>query len=36
VTVFGTVEIENGLRVLHVDGFRPIALLSQRESSFVH
>lgn len=28
VTVFGTVEIENGVRVVHVDGFRPLALLS--------
>ena len=36
VTATGTVEVENGLRVLHVDGFRPISLLSQRMSSFLH
>jgi hypothetical protein len=32
VSVFGTVEMENGLRVLHVDGFRPLALFSETES----
>jgi len=28
VTVFGTVEVENDVRVVHVDSFRPLALLS--------
>lgn len=31
VTVFGTVEIENGIRVVYVDGFRPITLRSDAE-----
>lgn len=30
VTLFGTVEMENGLRVVHVEGFRPLALVSRR------
>jgi hypothetical protein len=29
VTVTGTVAMENGLRVVHVDGFRPIGLFSR-------
>ena len=33
VTVFGTVEVENGVRVVHVDSFRPLALLSQTSFS---
>ena len=28
VTVFGTVEVVNGVRVVHVESFRPLALLS--------
>ncbi len=31
VSVFGSVEMENGQRVLHVDGFRPLALFSDGE-----
>jgi len=29
VTVFGHVEMENGIRVVHVDGFRPLELYSR-------
>jgi hypothetical protein len=30
VTIFGTVEMENGMRVVRVEGYRPIALVSHR------
>lgn len=30
VTIFGTVEMENGMRVVRVEGYRPIALVSRR------
>ena len=29
VTVFGNVEMENGVRVVHVDSFRPLGLYSR-------
>ena len=31
VTVFGHVELENGVRVVHVDGFRLLGLYSESE-----